>query len=382
MAAKKEKKSRTGVKTLEAFHEKYGAARVNVRERSKNLGTWATGSLKLDDILGGGVPKGNIVEIYGPPGSGKSTLAVRMASLVLREGKPVIYFDLERGLDLRNADAADDGTLEISVPQDETDEERTERVASRDSWLRTNGIEPLDENFSVYEPYTGEELFEMLGSIVENELAALCVVDSVPAIMPGKVMDSNPGDATYGSRAKLLAEELPRLLRLYGDNLETTIVFINQVRENIGAQVKSHKATGGFALEHYIRCKIKTQRVRRIEQGDDVITESRVKVEKNIYGSNSETTVRISSLRGIDIMSELLEVGLDFQYIQLSGNWHYFFAEPVDPEVFAKAQKKKTIASLDGYLAGMNGEAAALKWMQENGWEEKLLPIARKALKP
>lgn len=372
----KERKKDT-VATLDDFHAKYGKARVNIRERSKGIGTWSTGSLKLDQNLNGGLPKGMMVEIYGPPGSGKSTLALRVASLILKEGKPVVYFDLERGLDYRNA-VTDDIELEV-VERDETAAEKKARIAKRESWLRTNGIDPLDANFHVYEPFDGEELFQMLGDAVSKGLFALCIVDSVPAIMPGKVMDGEPGESTYGARAKLLAEELPRLLRLWGDNLETTVLFINQVRENIGAQVKSHKATGGFALEHFIRCKLKTQKLRKIEQGDDVITESRVRVEKNVYGANKEAVIRISTLRGVDTMAELLETAVEFGYVQTSGNWHYFFAEPVDREEFQKAQKKKAIPAMDGYLTSANGEAAALEWMTATGWDAKMLPIARKA---
>ena len=374
----KEKASRGSIKSIEDFEKMFAHRRVDVREAAKNRGVWPTGSLKVDRLLGGGIPRGMMSEVFGPPGSGKSTLALKIVSLALKEGIPCAYYDLEKGLDLRDDALGDDGFVaEALLETVETAEQEETRKKSRQSWLKTNGIDPLDPNFHIYEPYTGEELFTMLGEGLQ--FFGIQVVDSVPAIMPAKVMDGQPGEATYGSRAKLLAEELPRLLRLWGTQ-ESTIIFINQVRENIGAQVKSQKATGGFALDHYVRCKIKTQRITRTEQGDDVVTNSRVKVEKNIYGSNREEMIRISGKRGLDSLHELLEFGIDFGYIKLAGNWHYMFETPTSTEDFKAAQAKKKVAELPGYLAGMNGEASALQWMADHGWEAKLYPLAAKAM--
>jgi hypothetical protein len=225
---------------------------------------------------------------------------------------------------------------------------------------------------------SGEELFSLLAAAVENQLFDLIIVDSVPAIMPMRALEGEPGDAHFGARAKLIAEEMPRLLRLYDKNLVTTIIFINQVRENIGAQIKSQKSTSGFALEHYVRCKIKVHRIGRKVQGEDTVSEVRVKIEKNIYGPPGEARIQISALRGVDTLSEFLDVARDLDYVQQTGNWHYFFEEPIDPADFAKAHKKKTVSALPGYLAGMNGEASALAWMAENAWEAKMRPLARK----
>lgn len=374
----KEKTSRGSIKSIEDFEKMFAHRRVDVREAAKAHGVWPTGSLKVDRLLGGGIPKGKMTEIYGPPGSGKSTLALKIISLALKEGVRCAYHDLEKGLDLRDDTLSEDGFVARDLlDAKESDEQIEKRVKSRQSWLRTNGIDPLDPNLYIFEPYTGEELFTMLGEGLP--FFGIQVVDSVPAIMPAKVMDGQPGEATYGSRAKLLAEELPRLLRLWG-TLESSIIFINQVRENIGAQVKSQKATGGFALDHYVRCKVKTQRITRTEQGDDVVTNSRVKVEKNIYGSNREEMIRISGKRGIDTLHELLEYAVDFGYIKQSGNWSYVFDVPISTEDFKAAQAKKKVQELPGYLAGMNGEAAVLQWMADNGWEQRLYPLAAKAM--
>lgn len=379
MAKDKKDAKKLTVKTLDDFHAKFGNQKVDVLDRSQNARQWSTGSLNIDEVSNGGLPMGKMVELYGPPGGGKSTVALKTASLVLKQGKRVVYFDLEGGLDLRNAELTDDGfAAELA---DETPKQKAKRKKERDSWLRTNGIDPLDPNLEIYEPYSGEELFTMLAAAVDNSLFALMIVDSVPAIMPTKMLEGEPGDGNFGARAKLLSEELPRIQRIYANsgNVETTIIWINQVRENIGAQIKSQKSTGGYSLEHFIRYKAKCQRIRRVEQGDDLITESRFKVEKNIYGRPGETRFRMSANRGIDTLAELLDVARDYGYVQQSGNWHYFFEEPVDSTDFSKAHKKKTIADLPGYLAGMNGEGAALEWMGKNGWEDKMFAVAKKA---
>jgi recombination protein RecA len=355
------------LRNAEDFAKKYAKVRIDPKRK---IGTLSTGSLKLDQALRGGIPKAKMTEIYGPPGGGKTTLALKIASAATRAGIAVAYYDMEKGLPLSEESFDDDGFIkEEALQATEVDTE------VRTSWLRRNGIDPYDPLFHIYEPYTGEELFTMLGEGLPH--FGLSIVDSVPAILASKVLAGEPGEASFGARAKLLAEELPRLLRKWG-SLDSAIIFINQVRENIGAQVKSQKSSGGFALEHYVRCKIKTQRIGRKEQGKDVITENRIRVEKNLNGPYAEAMIRISALRGIDALHELLEFGVDFGYIHLSGSWHYFFDTPVDAATFKDASSKKKLSEVPGYLTGQNGEAAALDWMGKNNWEDKLLPLARK----
>lgn len=376
MAPKKEKGDKTVVKTMDDFAKKYADRRINVKEVAEHSGFRPTGSLLLDQKLGGGLPKGKPVELYGPPGGGKSTVAAACSGIALAQGGRVAYFDLERGLDLMSEGVLDS---EGAVTADALlGTNAVEHKRKRTSWLRTNGIDPEHPNFHIYDPWSGEELFTMLDDIVANDLFDIAVVDSVPAILPRAVLEGQPGDATYGARAKLLAEEMPRLMRLYSGNHNTTVIFINQVRENIGAQVKSQKSTGGYALDHFVRTKIKFQRIGRDEKGDDVLTKILWKAEKNLAGAYATGELIISAKRGVDLLSELLDFGIDFGYVRVKGSWHYFFDAPVEADAFNEAWAKKKIAELPGYVGGYNGSAAALEFMFNNGWKEKLLPVAMK----
>lgn len=385
MAGKtKTPKSGSKVKSMSDFDAKWGDRRVDVKEAAKNLGFYATGSLKLDQKLGGGVPKGRMSEFYGPPGGGKTTLALSTLGIAIGPsttptGLKGAYFDLERGLDLQSEGAIDaEGFINADMLKGVSEEEVQQHVRKRQSWLRRNGVDPEHPNFHIYDPDNGEEMFEMLGAIVSNQLYDIVVVDSIPAIMPTKVMEGVPGDATYGARAKLLAEELPRLARLYSGNHSTAVIFINQVRENIGAQVKSQKASGGFALDHFVRTKIKIQRIGRDELNGDVITESLCKLEKNITGAYGTQSIYISAQRGVDTITELVPFGIDFGYIHVHGSWYYFFEEPVSAETFKTAQASKSIQEIAGYVTGKNGKGAVLDYMAENGWAAKLLPVVKK----
>jgi recombination protein RecA len=369
MAKAKEKRAAAPKGSLASFQEKHGAMRVDPAVEVLRGEKWPTGSLVLDRLLRGGISKGRIAEIYGPPGGGKTTLAMKIIGLALGVGIPCAYFDLEHTLEVTPEDLADeDKTL--------TPDQRSER---KESWLQINGVNPTDENFHWYKSDSGEQLFTMLADVVRDNLFGIVVVDSIPQIVTKRMNDSEVGDAMFGARAKLLAEELPRLMRLYNKNPRTTIIFINQVRENIGAQIKSQKATGGYALDHDVRIKIKIQRTIRKVSGDDVVSDTRVKVEKNVSGPSGEGMIRISAKRGIDTLWELLDYAVEFGYVHTSGNWHYIFAEPIEAPAFKAAWAKKKHTELPGYLTGQNGENGALDWLAANGWQSKLYALATKA---
>ena len=362
------------------FDAKFGGAVVDVRSLARNSGFRSTGSLKFDSLLRGGLPKGTMVEYWGPPQSGKSTAATKALGLVLQQGGTGAYFDLERGLDLVHEVDPDEVPEVLLAAKDATAEEVAEVIDKRQSWLRANGIDPFHENFRIYDPDHGEQMFEMLQEIVLGNLFDFVVVDSVAAIITRAELEGEAGESHFGAVAKLLSVELKKLMRAYKENNNTSIIWINQARDKIGYMAKGQKSTGGHALEHFVGTKVRFTKIGRKEVGDDVMTETKIKVDKSRYASAKEITLFISGERGLDTLSELLDYGVDFGYIQTSGNWHYFFAEPVEADAFKTANAKKKIEELPGYMGKANGQAKALDWMAENGWQEKLYSLALKTL--
>lgn len=299
--------------------------------------------------------------------SGKSTVAVACVASTLRQGGRACYVDLERGLDLF-------GEVDyVTAALQQTNEDLVAARAKRQSWLWKNGIDILDPNFRLYDPANGEELFHFLANVIHLDMFDVVVVDSVAAILTAKQLEGNAGESHYGAVAKLLSAEMPRLLRLYKGNQNTNIIFINQVRDKIGFMQQGQKSTGGHALEHYVGTKIRFRLIGREPQANgDVITTSRVKVDKSRYASPKEVDIQISGEHGLDVMGELLDFADQQGYVYKNGNWHYFFDQPINPDAFKEAQKKKAIEDVPGFAGKTQGRESAKKWMEENGWYDKL----------
>jgi recombination protein RecA len=368
--------------SMEDFDTKFSSAIVDVRDITRSSGYRTTGSLKIDGLLKGGLPTGTMVEFWGPPQSGKSTVAVRAAGECLKAGGRVAYVDLERGLDLVNEtdwleDHDENGVVKKLSEIHGDEEEKQQRALRRTSWLRTNGVDVFSKNFRILDPDHGEHMFSILADIVKHNLFDLVIVDSVAAIITRAEMQGEPGESHFGQVAKLLTVELKRLMRLFSHNPNTTIVWINQARDKIGYMAKGQKSTGGHALEHYVGTKVKFSKVGREETDDDVITESLVKIDKSRYASARTVNIFVSGKRGLDTLKEVYDFGVDFGYIHASGSWVYIFEEPVDDEDF-KATKDKT--QIPNFVARKQGESAALEYLSENGWLDRLVALAKKAL--
>lgn len=353
------------------FEEMFGGDFIDVQALARNAGFRSTGSIKVDSLLGGGFPKGRMVELWGGPQAGKSSLATACIGQTLKSGGTACYVDLERGLDLFGESDYFDAT------QKESDFDPEAAKAARTSWLRKNGVDPFDPNFRIFDPRSGEQLFRFLANVVVLNKFDVVVVDSVAAVLTEKQLEGDTGEATFGAVAKLLSSEMPRLLRLYGGNPNTVIIFINQIRDKIGFMQQGQKSTGGHALEHYVGTKIRLRLVKRESQtSGDVVTLSKVQVNKSRYASAKEVEIEISGERGIDVMGELLEYAEQQGYAYSSGAWKYFFDQPVLPEVFKASQKSKKVEELDGFAGKAQGKEAAKQWMSENGWYDKLFQEA------
>jgi RecA/RadA recombinase len=299
--------------------------------------------------------------------SGKSTLATSCLGNTLLSGGTGCYVDLERGLDLYGeADYVD-------AAQSQTSEERATARLKRSSWLAKNGIDILDPNFRIYDPLSGEELFRFLANVVARNVFDTVVVDSVAAILTAKQLEGDTGESHFGAVAKLLSAEMPRLLRLYRDNPNTNIIFINQARDKIGYMQQGQKSTGGHALEHYVGTKVRFRLMKREPQtSGDIITLSRVKIDKSRYASARELTIEISGARGLDVTGELLQFAEQQGYAHTSGAWRYFYDQPITPDDFKAAQKAKAVESVAGFVGKAQGKDAAKMWMDENDWRSKL----------
>jgi recombination protein RecA len=378
-----EKKKAAQVKSLDDFDAMFASAVVNIRERAeyyaKEGAFLPTGSVSLDRTLGGGMPKGKMIEVWGGPHGGKSTLALSTGAELLARNKKepglkrpfrVGYADVEKGLDLLNVTPDDPEILrKLFNP---TEQEAKQAVKKRTSWFEKNRIDPYDPNFRVYEPMSGEQLFEMMFLIAKNNLFDLFIVDSVPAIVPQAILDGDAGDSHYGALAKLLAQELPKLVALFQGNLSTSIIFINQMREKVGGMVKGQQSAAGHALKFYVSTRMRVTRIAGDEVGDELFTQSIVKVEKNRFGSGKQPTIWISSKHGLDAVRELFEFGNDAGYIHTHGAWYTILDRPTDPADVNRALKEKSLDELPGFLTRINGKAGAFEFLHANGWREKL----------
>ncbi len=340
------------VTSADEFHKKWGKVLIDPDEIVVANGFWSSGSPSVDALLGGGFPKGALSEIYGPEQAGKSTLALSTARQVIESGGRVLYIDLERGYDLRNA--------------------RTRE------WLHKNGIDPLDPNFVVADPETGEDMYQMIIDAIQSGVFQLIVIDSMAAVTTKSELEGEIGDANVGAVSKLNSQALKILFRKFGKNRDTHLMILNQMRDKFGAMSfgPQTKSTGGRAVGHWVGMKIKLVKMgREAGVGDEVLTKVKVVVEKSRYGAARSVDIKISSERGVDTLQDVLEFAMDMGYIHRSGGWHYLYANAIDAKVWGKVDKKDR-ETLEGFIATQNGEDAMKLYLGASGWYETLYEVA------
>jgi recombination protein RecA len=253
----------------------------------------STGSLGLDISLGiGGLPKGRVVEIYGPESSGKTTLALHVAAEIQKQGGTAAFVDAEHALDPQYAEK-----LGVQI-----------------------------EDLLVSQPDTGEQALEITDMLVRSGAVDLVIIDSVAALTPKAEIEGEMGASHMGLQARLMSQALRKLTgNIKRSN--TLVVFINQIRMKIGVMFGSPETTtGGNALKFYASVRLDIRRIGAIKKGDEIVgNETRVKVVKNkVAPPFKEAYFDILYGEGISRESEIIAMGVQHDFIDKAGAWYSY----------------------------------------------------------
>jgi recombination protein RecA len=249
-----------------------------------------TGSLSLDMALGGvGVPKGRIIEIFGPESSGKTTLALHVIARSQKAGGIAAFIDAEHALD--------------------------------PSWAKKVGVEL--ETLLVSQPGSGEEAMHITEMLIRSNAVDVIVIDSVAALVPQKELDGDMGDSHVGLQARLMSQAMRKLTGAISKS-KTCVIFINQIREKIGVMFGSPETTpGGRALKFYSSCRIDVRRIGQLKEGEDVVGQRvRAKVVKNKVAPPFRVAeFDMMHTDGISYEGDVLDLAMVQKIVVRSGTW-------------------------------------------------------------
>lgn len=292
-----------------------------------DVATFSTGSLGLDIALGGGIPKGRIIEVYGPESSGKTTLTLHAVAEIQKQGGTAAFIDAEHALDPAYA----------------------ERI----------GVDVA--NLLVSQPDNGEQALEIVETLVRSNAVDLIVVDSVAALVPQAEIEGDMGDAHMGLQARLMSQALRKLTGVINKS-KCTVIFINQLRMKIGVMFGNPETTtGGNALKFYASVRMDIRRISQIKTADSVIgNRVKVKVVKNkIAPPFREAEFDIMYNVGISKAGETLDLAVAKDIVGKSGAWFEYNDAKIgqgreaakqylvdNPKVLAEIDKKVRAAAL------------------------------------
>jgi len=253
----------------------------------------STGSIALDIALGiGGLPRGRVIEIYGPEASGKTTLALQVVAEMQKQGGTASFIDAEHALDVAYAKRIGVNTDDLLISQ----------------------------------PDSGEQALDICEILVRSAAVDIVVVDSVAALVPRAEIEGEMGDAHMGLQARLMSQALRKLTATISKSM-TTVVFINQIRQKIGIMFGNPETTtGGNALKFYASIRLDIRRIASIKDGQDVVgNRTRVKIVKNkLAPPFKEVEFDIIFGQGISREGDVVDLGTDMGIVERSGTWYSY----------------------------------------------------------
>lgn len=310
------------ISQIEKQYGKGAVMKLGDPANSMNVETIPTGSLSLDIALGlGGIPKGRIVEIYGPESSGKTTVTLHMVAEVQKRGGIAGFIDAEHALD--------------------------------PVYAKNIGVDI--DNLYISQPDNGEQALEITETMVRSGAIDIVVVDSVAALVPKAEIDGDMGDSHVGLQARLMSQALRKLTAVISKS-NCTVVFINQLREKVGVMFGNPETTtGGRALKFYSSVRLDVRRIEALKQGGEVIgNRTRVKIVKNkVAPPFREAEFDIMFGQGISTEGDILDLAAENNIINKSGAWYAYDGNKIgqgrenakqylkdNPQICAEVEKK------------------------------------------